>query len=188
MASNYLKVVAFSTTVGVLSLQKAAAQDNSEELFKLNLENVSIQFLIETVATRTGKTFIVDPRVKATINIVSAEPLSSDRLYELFLSVLEVHGYAAVQVGSVTKIVPSSVGVQSSIPLLDEHSSSGDQLVSRVIQLNTISAVEIVETLRPLFPDYASITAESTGNNVVVTDRAANVDKLIELIVLMDNQ
>ncbi len=179
-------VAAFLIAISVLLVQYAIAQDNQDETFTLNLKNVDINTLIETVAIRTGKNFIVDPRVKATINVVSSEPLNAEKLYNLFLSVLEVHGYAAVQAGSLVKIVPTSTGVQSAIPIVGESLISGDELVSRVIRLNNIPAQEVVQALRPLFPDAASITAENTSNTIVITDREANIEKLIELIILMD--
>lgn len=181
-----LAVVVFLIVISVLPVQYATAQSNPDETFTLNLENADINTLIETVATRTGKNFIVDPRVKATINVVSSEPLNADKLYNLFLSVLQVHGYAAVQAGSFVKIVPTSTGVQSATPLVDERSNSGDELVSRVIRLNNMPAQEVVQALRPLFPDAASISAENTSNTIVITDREANIEKLIDLILLMD--
>ncbi len=179
-------VVVFLIAISVLPVKYATAQNNLDETFTLNLENVDINTLIETVAIRTGKNFIVDPRVKATINVVSSEPLNTEKLYNLFLSVLQVHGYAAVQSGSLIKIVPTSAGVQSAIPIIGEKLNSGDELISRVIQLNSIPALEVVQALRPLFPDSASISAESTSNTIVITDREANIEKLIELIILMD--
>ena len=100
----------------------------------------------------------------------------------------EVHGYAAVQAGPLTKIVPSSVGVQNAVPLVSEQSDTEDELVSQVIQLKSAAAAELVETLRPLIPESASLSAESTSNTIVVTDRAANIDKLVELITLLDGQ
>ena len=140
------------------------------------------------MSIRTGINFIVDPRVKATVNVVSPEPVDADKLYEIFLSVLEVHGYAAVQVGQLIKIVPSSVGVQNAVPLVSEPSDTGDELVSQVIQLKTAASLQVVETLRPLVPESASLSAESTSNTIIVTDRAANIDKIIELITLLDGQ
>ena len=99
---------------------------------------------------------------------------------------LEVHGYAAVQARQVTKIVPTTVGVQSAIPLLGESSDPADELVSQVIHLQHIPAVTVIQAVRPLLPQAASISAESNSNAVIVTDRAANIKKIIELIILMD--
>ena len=188
IVSHFRAITFLIIAVGMLPVHYASAQDNSDDTFTINLQNVDIHTLIETVSIRTGRNFIVDPRVKATVNIVSPEPVNADKLYEIFLSVLEVHGYAAVQAGQLTKIVPSSVGVQNAVPLVSEQSDTEDELVSQVIKLESAAAVQVVETLRPLIPESASLSAESTSNTIVVTDRAANIDKLIELITLLDGQ
>lgn len=188
MASHPFMFSLFLVAVSVLPLHNASAQDNPDQTFTLNLKNVDIHSLIETVSTRTGRNFIVDPRVNGTVNVISSEPLNASKLYELFLSVLEVQGYAAVEAGPLTKIVPSLVATQSSTPVLSEDSNVADDMVSEVIHLNRINALEVVEVLRPLFPESASISAESTGNTIVITDRAANIEKLIELIKSMDSQ
>lgn len=186
MSAYYLVFTVFLIAVNTWPLQNATAQNNPDHTFTLNLKNVDINSLIETVSARTGKNFIVDPRVKATVSIVSSKPLNADKLYEMFLSILEVHGYAAVQAGSMTKIVPSSTGIQSAVPVLSDKLNAGDEIVSHIVQLKHIHALEMVEALRPLLPESASISAENTSNTVVITDRAANVEKLIELITVMD--
>ena len=188
IVSHFHAITFLMIAISILPIHYAGAQDNSDDTFTINLQNVDIHTLIETVSIRTGRNFIVDPRVKATVNFVSPEPVNADKLYEIFLSVLEVHGYAAVQAGQLTKIVPSSVGVQNAVPLVSEQSDTGDELVSQVIQLESAAAVQVVETLRPLIPESASLSAESTSNTIVVTDRAANIDKLVELITLLDGQ
>ena len=188
IASYCLTLAGFIIAASILPVQYINAQENPDGTFTLNLKNADIHSLIETVSIRTGRNFIVDPRVKATVNIVSSETLDADRLYEVFLSVLDVHGYAAVQAGPITKIVPSSVGVQSAVPLLSEHSDTEDELVSQVIHLESMPALQVVEALRPLLPEPASISAESTSNSVVITDRAANIEKLIDLITRMDGR
>lgn len=166
---------------------KKTEKKNADESLILNLKNVDIRSLIETVSRRTGKNFIVDPRVKATVNMISSEPVDQDNLYDIFLSVLEVHGYAAVTAGAVIKIVPSSVGAQTAIPVLNDSSTdSGSELISRVIVLRAVPAQQMVETLRPLIPQSASIGAEGNSNTIVVTDRADNIEKLLALINMMD--
>ena len=96
------------------------SQSNSNDKFTLNLKDVDIRSLIETVSLQTGKNFIVDPRVKANVTVISSEPVNKDKLYAVFLSVLDVHGFAAVPVGEMIKIVPATVGVQSPVPVLNE--------------------------------------------------------------------
>lgn len=165
---------------------EASSNQNNNETFVVNLKNADIRSLIETVSKKTGKNFIVDPRVKATVTMVSSEPLDQNKLYEVFLSVLDVHGYAAVTSGAVIKIVPSTVGAQSAIPVLVDPAESGAALVSRVIYLQALPAQQLAETLRPLIPATASISAESNSNTLIVTDRADNIEKLISLINMMD--
>lgn len=186
--SRLLLKAAFLTVVILLPAKNIVAQGSSSETITLNLKNVDIYSLIETVSIHTGKNFIVDPRVKGTVSVVSSEPVNADKLYELFLTVLEVNGFTAVQASSFTKIVPSSVGVQSAVPIVSESTETTGELVSRVIYLENTSALQILKTLTPMLSEPANLTAQSTGNAIVVTDHAANIEKLIELIILMDGQ
>lgn len=169
-----------------LPAQFAIAQDGPDETFTIRLKNVDIHSLIETVSIRTGRNFIVDPRVNATVNVVSTEPINTDKLYEIFLSVLQIHGYAAVDAGPITKIVPDSVGVQSAVPIRRDNTGEAAELVSEVIRLERIPALQMIEALRPLVPQTASISVESSSNAIVITDRAANIEKIIDLITLLD--
>lgn len=104
----------------LMPFQYAHSQSNTSEQFTLNLKGVDIRSLIETVSRQTGKNFIIDPRVKAKVTVISSEPVNKDKLYDLFLSVLAVHGFAAVPAGDIVKIVPATVGVQSPVPVLQE--------------------------------------------------------------------
>lgn len=188
MASFIIAVTFLALATGLLQTQYAAAQDISDEPFTLNLKNVDVHSLIEIVSVHTGRNFIVDPRVKATVNVVSSKPVNADKLYELFLSVLQLHGYAAVEAGPITKIIPASVGVQSAVPLRSVNSDAADELVSEVVRLESAPALQVIEALGPLLPESASLSAESTNNTIVITDRADNIEKIIELITLMDGQ
>lgn len=183
-----------------------------EETLTLDFNNIDLHALIKTISIQTGRNFIVDPRVKAKVNFVSSEPVSGDKLYELFLSVLEVHGFAAVDVGTFTKIVPTQTGVQSPIPLVNqpseqqgkqqrehqgaqsvqgeqtEQQTSGDELVTQVIRLQGMQATDVIAVLSPLLKQSESIHAEPTSNSLVITARKANVEKLIDLIRQMAAQ
>ena len=99
---NCFTLLAFS---GVFVMPSAWAQS-----FTLNLQDAEIQTLITTVSEVTGKNFIVDPRVKGKVTVISARPLRDDEVYQVFLSVLKVHGYVAVPSGGVVKIVPEIAG------------------------------------------------------------------------------
>jgi len=101
---------------------------------------------------------------------------------QLFISVLAIHGYTAVPAGSLTKIVPTTVGLQSGpVPLVTGRLDD-EELVTEVVQLRTLVAQEVADALRPLLSASASISAESMSNSIVITDHATNIERLLELI------
>jgi len=155
----------------------AAAQDVT-----LNLRNVDIRTLIDTVSKATGINFVVDPRVRGDVTVVSSTPMDRDALYQVFLSVLEVYGYAAVPSGPVVKIVPSINARQT----LQLH-GHGEALITRVIRVNTVPVMQLLPLLRPLLPPQAILSAYPPGNVLIVTDRAANVDHIVQLVRQLDN-
>jgi len=195
---HYLAVTIITS---VLLAPIAQSQINADETFTLNLKNADIHSLIETVSLRTGTNFIVDPRVKATVTVISSKPINSNELYKIFLSILDVHGYAAVTVGETTRIVPTATGVQNPVPLLpekptdgqrtneqptNEQTASSDQLSTHVFYVENIPVQQLVEALAPLVPQSASISAEANSNAVVITDRASNIARLENIIRLLD--
>jgi len=181
-----VSLIMLIATASIIPLKNTYSQTEPGDTFSLNLNNVDIYSLIETVSLRTGKNFIVDPRVRATVTVISSEPVNDDKLYELFLSVLDVHGYAAVPSGNFTKIVPMATGVQSAVPILGEQTDAGDSMVTEVIQIENVPAEKIIESLRPLLPESATIGAEAGSNTIIITDRAANIAKMLKIIRLLD--
>ena len=123
----------------------------SETGITLNLKDADLQSFIETVAEITGKNFVIDPRVKAKVTVVSARPMDRREIYEVFLSVLQVHGFATVEVGEVIKILPDVNAKQGPGNVITGSSGSkGDELVTRVIEVNNVAAAQLVPILRPL--------------------------------------
>ena len=107
----------------------------------LNLKDADIGALISTVAEVSNKNFIIDPRVKGKVTVVSSRPMNSDEVYQVFLSILKVHGFAAVPSGEVIKIVPDVNAKQDSIPTTsDAAPGRGDQMVTRVVQVDNVAA------------------------------------------------
>ncbi len=168
--------------LGTITLQGAA-----EETATLNLKDADIRVLIDTVASVTGKNFIIDPRVKAKVTVVSAQPMAADELYQIFLSILQVHGFAAVPVGDVIKIVPDVNAKQGPVPTADRSEKRlGDQLITRVIAINHVPAAQLVPILRPLIPQQGQLAAYQPSNILLISDRAANVNRLVEIIRRID--
>jgi len=178
---------ALITLAGLMPSPQAWSQTTSDGTFSLTLKNVDIRSLIETVSEQTGKNFIIDPRVKATVTVITSEPVNKDKLYELFLSVLQVHGYATVPAGDFTKIVPMTTGVQSAVPVIKEQPGPVDELITEVIQLFNVPAVQMIESLRPLLPQTATLSAEANSNTIIITDRAANIARLKQIIRKLDS-
>ncbi len=157
-----------------------------ENQITLNLKEADIRALIATVSKFTGKNFVVDPRVKARVSVVSSRPMSDSEVYEVFLSVLQVHGYAAVPVGSIIKIVPEVNAKQGPLPVVSDDLHVGDELITKVVTLDHVPAAQLVPILRPLVPQQGHLAAYNPTNTLIVTDHAANIRRLAEIIKSID--
>ena len=153
----------------------------------LNLKDADISALISTVAEVTGRNFIIDPRVKGKVTVVSSRPMDSEEVYQVFLSILKVHGFAAVPSGAVIKIVPDVNAKQDGIPTVgDADQAVGDEMVTRVIQVDNIAAAQLVPILRPLVPQQGHLAAYPATNVLIISDRARNVARLVSIIRRID--
>jgi general secretion pathway protein D len=170
-------------SAGLLFVQPAYAAENQ---ITLNLKGADIRALISTVSKFTGKNFVVDPRVKAKVTVVSSISMSENEVYEVFLSVLQVHGYAAVPVGSIIKIVPEVNAKQGPLPVVRGDSNTGDQLITKVITLDHVPAAQLVPILRPLVPQQGHLAAYNPTNTLIITDHAANIRRLVLIIRNID--
>ena len=157
------------------------------ENITLNLKNADINALIDTVSDKTGKNFIIDPRVKGKVTVISSQPMDSEELYQVFLSILQVHGFSAVPSGNVIKIIPDASAKQAQIPTVNLRSPGvGDEMVTRVISLENISASQLVPILRPLIPQHGHLAAYARTNVLIITDRAGNISRLVKIIKRID--
>jgi general secretion pathway protein D len=139
------------------------------------------------VAQVTGKSFIVDPRVRAQVTMLSSEPMSPEAFYEAFLAILQVHGYIAVPSGKVIKIMPDATARQ--VPandLPDRVSTTSDEIVTQVVQVRNVSAGQLVPILRPMMPQAAHLAAYPSANMLIISDRAANVSRIMRIIQRID--
>lgn len=167
----------------VLSISSLSAETG----VTLNLKDADIQSFIETVAEISGKNFVVDPRVKAKVTVVSARPMDRAEIYQVFLSVLQVHGFATVEVGEVIKILPDVNAKQGAGNVITNNSSvKGDELVTRVIEIKHVAAAQMVPILRPLVPQQGHLAAYPGSNVLVISDRGANIARLEKIIRKID--
>ncbi|MES2626672.1 MAG: type II secretion system secretin GspD [Pseudomonadota bacterium] len=159
----------------------------TQDSWTVNFRGADIGELIRFVADATGKTLIVDPNVTGTVQVISTNPVNSEELYELFLSILEVHGFAAVESGDVVRIVPIQGAAMQPLPLiLDQAAGSGSGVVTEVIQVNNVSAVQLVPVLRPLAAQESQMTAYAASNSIIITDSAANIERIRAMIEYID--
>ena len=159
---------------------------SAEETWKINLKNADIREFVTQVSAITGKSFIIDPRVKGDVTIVSNVTLDEDSVYQLFLSVLQVHGFAAVPTGSAIKIVQTVLAKQSGNPNDFVEDLISQELVTRVIPISYATSEDMVKVLRPLIPQYGHIAALSNPNVLIISDHAANITRLVEIINRVD--
>lgn len=157
----------------------------------LNLRDADLDALIATVSEATGKNFIVDPRVKAKVNLVSAKPMSADELYNVFLSVLQVHGFAAIDKGDIIKIVPDVNAKQDGADVVSNVQNTGrgaDEIVTEVVKLRHVQAAPLLTALRQLMPQQAALSVHPESNSLILTDRAGNVARMKDILLRVDVQ
>ncbi|KTC79306.1 GspD family T2SS secretin variant LspD [Legionella cherrii] len=178
------------------SIQTNPSQSSDEQTETLppngqiwNLRNADIRAVIAEVSRVTGKNFVIDPRVQGKISIVSSTPMNNNELYQVFLSVLQVSGYAAIPSGAVIKIIPNIDAKTQSPDLLNElkHPPQGDDMMVAVVPVHYVPAEQLVPVLRPLMPQWSSISAYAPSNMLILSGRANNIHSLADIIKQVDN-
>ncbi len=173
----------FTLLCTIMFASTLSAEENN---WKINLKNADIREFITQVSAMTGKSFIVDPRIKGNVTVISNTSMGTEGIYQLFLSVLRVHGYAAVPAGNVTKIVQQVLAKQSANPADFDNQNETEELVTRVIPIRNAPSIEMVKILRPLIPQYGHIAGLEKPNVLIISDHASNINRLIGIINKVD--
>ncbi|HSG88902.1 MAG TPA: type II secretion system secretin GspD [Pseudomonadales bacterium] len=160
--------------------------DTGETSWRINLKDADLGEFITQVARITGRNFVIDPRVKGRITVVSSVSLDRDGVYELFQSVLRVHGFAAVPAGDVVKIVQQTIAKQSSSDDDFDPDVNGEKMVTRVIPATNVPSSELVKILRPLIPQYSHVASVDVPNVVILSDHAENIRRMESIIREID--
>jgi len=154
----------------------------------LNLKDADINTLIATVSEVTGKNFIVDPRVKGKITVISATPMDAAGVYETFLAVLQVNGFATVPAGEAIKVVPEVTARQDGGTYVSAGKGLAlDEIVTHVYEVQHASAAQLVGILRPLVAQSGQVAAYAPGNMLIISDRASNIIRMGKLISQIDS-
>ncbi|MBI2381374.1 MAG: type II secretion system secretin GspD [Gammaproteobacteria bacterium] len=175
------------TALGLsLAAALTAAPAVYAEKATLNLKDTDIRVLVETVSRLTGKTFLIDRRVTGTVTVISQHPMSEEEIYQTFLSAIKMHGFAAVQTGPVIKIVQEAQAKGDSTAVsTDKNPGEGEDLVTRVIKVKNLNINNLVPVLRGLVAQQAHL-APMPPNSLIISDRAANVNRVVQIINQMD--
>ena len=169
-------ILIFSATV-------ALAQ---EQTWKINIKNAELKEFVAQVAAITGKTFVVDPRVKGNVTVISSTAMDADAVYALFLSVLRVHNFIAMPSGDVIRVTPNAQGKQTPGPDGALNEIAPEELVTRVVAAQNVDSAELVKILRPLIPQYGHIAAVAQPNIVIISDHADNIRRLMNMVEEID--
>lgn len=189
MGSIYRKSLAGATSLMVLLAPVCAtvAQAQAVQSVTVNLRDVELEQVAEQIARITGRTVVLDPSVGGRITVVSSGPVSPAGAWELFRSVLRVHGFAAIRSGNVWRVVPQAQAVQSAGAVDGRRRAGAQEVVTRLIRLQTLPSAEAVRILRPLVASFGSIEASTRPNAIIVTDYAENIRRIEALARSLDS-
>ncbi len=167
-----------------LAAQKEKAAGKLE--VTLDFQNVELVDMIGTISELTGKNFVYDESVRGKVSVVSPKPVTVDEAYRLFSTVLRVKGFTIVPSGKVNKIVSIRTAKEQNLPI-SSGKNLGEQFITRLIELKNLDATVVVDTiLRPLMPKTSHVVAYAPTNTVVITDSAANIRRLAQIISSLD--
>lgn len=180
MLKQIARLSAISALVVTLAANTWAAQT-----WTVNFKDSDIQEVIKFVADVTGKTVVIDPRVKGKVKVISAKPLTEPELIHLFRTVLEIHDFSMVEVGEVLRIIPLKDTRSSPVPVADPKDNQKGFL-TQVIQLQNIAAAKVLPSIRPLVPQHSHLSAYDPANAIIITDSAENIARIRALIEKLD--
>jgi general secretion pathway protein D len=179
---------AAAPALSLLALLPATAQAAADDA-ALNFVGADIESVIKAVGHYTNITFVIDPRVKGTLTVVSEKPVTKSQAFSLLTSALRLQGYAVVSGDGYAKVVPEADAKLQSGPTQVGSAPTqikGDQIVSQIFHLNYESAANVVTVLRPLISPNNTINANPGNNTVVVTDYADNLKRLAKIVAALD--
>ncbi|HEX4855321.1 MAG TPA: type II secretion system secretin GspD [Limnobacter sp.] len=168
---------------------KGQPQNSRDDRFALNFVNAEIDAVVRAIGSFTNQTFVVDPRVRGTISLVSPEPLSAKDAKNALLAALRLQGFTIVESGGIARVLPENdakVQADNNVDPRKAMNQSGNAIVTQVFQLNYESATALVPVLRPLIAPNNTIAAYPNNNTLVITDYADNLQRIARIIASID--
>lgn len=171
------------------SVSAARGEDAQAEV-TIDFREVDIRVVAKFISEITGKNFIFDKQVRDKVTVFSPTKVTPEEAYRLFESVLEVHGYTTVPTDGVIKVVPSqkarNMAVETRRVLPPVDVSPEDRVVTQLIRLQYADAGEIKTLLGPLMDKTGVILSYDSGNTIIVTDYASNIDRMANIVRAVD--
>lgn len=160
-----------------------------EGMIQLNGTDVDIKEMVKSISTLTGKNFIINDKVRGKITIISEKPMTKEMAYQAFLSALEINGFTTVMTpAGLINIVPQKDSLTKSLDLFTEESPNTDKFITRIVQLENISANEIAQVVKPMISKNGNMFPYPTTNSVIITDTGSNIDSVLRLIHELDTE
>ena len=189
---SYVPAVLLSLALGIQAAHAENSGGNAfvpagnqqEAHWTINLKDADIREFIDQISEITGETFVVDPRVKGQVSVVSKAQLSLSEVYQLFLSVMSTHGFTVVAQGDQARIVPNAEAKTEA----GGGQSAPDRLETRVIQVQQSPVSELIPLIRPLVPQYGHLAAVPSANALIISDRSANIARIEDVIRQLDQK
>ncbi len=159
------------------------------DLVTLNFRDAEVDSVVGAFGHLLGRTFVIDPRVRGKMTLETPQPVTREQAYRLLQSALRSQGFAIVETGALTKVVPEADAKLQSAPVSVGRAPSvaGDQIVTQIFRLNHESASNLVPVLRPLISPNNTVVAYPSNNSLVVTDYAANLERIARIIATLDS-
>jgi len=166
----------------------AAHKKVPEEYVTLDFDNVNIEVFVKFISELTRKNFIIDDKVKGKVTIISPRKIPLSDVYSVFLSVLEINGFATVPVGDMIKIVPSAVAREKSVEtrIKRDINGSDDRIVTQIIALERANPDEVKRVLDPIVSRSSSVLSYPPAGILIITDYLSNIARLQEIVKAID--
>jgi general secretion pathway protein D len=167
---------------------ESAQKTDAGKYVMLDFDNVNIEVFVKFISELTGKNFIIDEKVRGKVTIVSPKKIPVEDVYKVFLSVLEINGFATVPVGDMIKIVPSSIAREKGLETRYKKDGSGadDRMVTQIITLERSNPDEVKRVLDPIIPKTSSVLSYAPANLLIITDYLSNVRRMQEIVKALD--
>ena len=154
----------------------------------LNFVDADIQAVVRSLSRSSGQQFLVDPRVKGTLTLVSEGQIPANQAYDMLLASLRMQGFSVVDVGGVAHVVPEADAKLLGGPVYSPGKPAGSGMLTRTFRLQYENAVNLIPVLRPIVSPNNPINAYPGNNTIVVTDYAENLNRVAQLIASIDTQ